>query len=1170
VASLRILGPIEAWTGDRRLDAGGPRQLALLAYLLLNANRAVPTDVLIETLWGSSRSGSDNRLQMAVARLRRALAPLEETAAVRLRTVSGGYLLAVASAELDTEVFTRQVHDGLTALEAREAPAAHAALAQALALWRGPPLAEVSFEDFAQPEIRRLEETRLVALEGRIEADLQLGRHGALVGELEGLLAEHPSRERVAGQLMLALYRGGRQHEALETYQRTRVHLAEQLGLEPGPALKTLQAQILEQAPSLAATPDGRPPRPSTGPGPAPAVSATESAPADFASSRGSPPLPSRLEPHGPPVFVNRQTERAALRAALEEVVASGRRAAFITGDPGIGKTRLVSEVAREAHASGTMVLAGRCDEGFDLPYQPFVEALEELVEHASTELLEEHVARYGDSLSRLVPGVTRGTPESWAGLAPPSESERYVLFRAVEGLLDEACATGPVLLVLEDLHWADAPTLRLLWRLLSSPRRAPLMLLATCRATELPDDHPLRELLADVHRESNVIRLELSGLRSSDVVELVGAIGNGSADTADEQLVRALEVSTDGNPFFITELTRSLLETGALSSTDGRWHMTDGAEISAHLPLSISETLAARVRRMGDDVRRCLRVAAVIGEQFDLDLVAELAELSDAGAAADALDLAVRRSVLLDVPDRPGRFRFVHVLMQRYLYRQLGSARRIEMHRRVAEAMEDRSEDGRWSSAELARQWAAAGDAQVTKARRYAAMAGDDALAKLAPDEARRWYELALELLGRRPGFAPSELMELLLRRGDAERQAGDRRFRETLLEAAELAQRIGDDDGLVRAALANTRGMQSQTGIVDDVRIATLRAALRTVGDGDSPERARLLAMHAAELMYSQDWEGRIDLSDQALAIARRLQDPQTLTTVLNMRFVTLLAPDTHEERLANTLEALAAAERLAHPIAQFYAYHWRGYACIEAGDLPAARTWLAREREFAERFRQPTALWLSRADEANLAIVAGELEAADRLGADALEIGRAGEPDALACFAAQRTSIAFALGRLGELVPMLAETVSGNPGVPGFRATLALAQAEGGRRDEAAAALSRAQAVNFSDLPRDVTWLAVMCIYAQVAFRLELGAAANAVYDLLAPYEQQIAFPAFGVWGPVALHLGALALCTGDLDRAQCHLAYATDLAERAGAPLWRDWARDLTGRLPEISQ
>jgi DNA-binding SARP family transcriptional activator len=1158
VASLRILGPIEAWTGDRPIELGGPRQLALLAYLVLHANRAVPNEVLLESLWGSARSTSDNRLQMAVARLRRALAPLEDASGTKLRTVTGGYLLAVAPGELDAEIFSRGVHDGLSALEAGEAAAAHGALTQALALWRGPPLAEVGFEDFAQPEIRRLEEMRLAALEGRIEADLAMGHHGLLIGELEALLVEHPTRERVARQLMLALYRSGRQDDALDVYQRTRVQLAEQVGLEPGPALQTLQAQILTQAPSLISAGDGLSPRP-------PPVDAL--APVPQSSPQPRIPLPGRVEPHGPSVFVDRSPEQAALAAALGEVAQSGRRAALIVGDPGIGKTRLVSEVAREAHGAGAVVLAGRCDEGLDLPYQPFVEAFEHLVEHASPEMLQEHVARYGDSLSRLVPGLRRDATYPSEQPAATSASERYVLFRAVEGLLDAACAGGPALLVLEDLHWADPPTLRLLWWLLSTPRRTPLLLLGTCRVSELAEDHALRRLLADLHREPNVMRLNLSGLRSDDVATLAGAIGDGTANIADDRLTRALEASTDGNPFFITELTRSLLEAGDVSSRDGRWRLTEGADIGAHLPVSIFETLAARVRRMGDDVRSCLQVAAVVGEEFDLDLVAELADLPPPATAGGAIDRAVGRSVLLEVAERPGRFRFVHVLMQRYLYRDLGAARRTELHRRVAEAMETRMDDGRWSNAELARHWAAAGEAQLTNARRYAALAGDDALAKLAPEEARNWYELALEILGRQPGAPPLLRSDLLVRRGDAERKAGDPRFRQTLLDAAELAQQAGDDDGLVRAALANTRGMQSQTGIVDEARIGVLQAALRIVGDRDSPERAQLLAMHAAELMYSQEWDRRIGLSDQALATARRLGDPRVLTTVLNMRFVTLLAPDTHEERLANTLEALAAAEQLRDPLAQFYAHHWRGYVCLEAGDLPAARICAAREREIAERFRQPTALWLARADQANLAIVSGELEDADRLAAAALEIGSPGEPDALACFAAQRTSVAFALGRLGDLAPMLAEAVSNNPGVPGFRATLALAQAQDGQLAEAEAALRHVVASGFSDLPRDVTWLAVMCIYAQVAVRLDLGPAAEALYERLAPWEAQIAFPAFGVWGPVALHLGALALCVGARAPARRHLARATELAERAGAPLWTTSAAELSSRLAE---
>lgn len=248
---FRVLGPVEAWSDEHLLVLGGPQQLKLLAFLLLNANRAVSADAVIDAVWGSGRDGAAKRLQMGVVRLRKALAPLAEPDGSRLRTVTGGYLLEVGLAELDAEVFAEGVRAGRRALEEREPARASESLTQALALWRGPPLADVAFEEFAQPEIRRLEELRLVALETRIDADLQLGRHTELIAELEGLLAQHPTRERSASQLMTALYRSGRQADALDVFQRTRVRLAEELGLEPGPALRTIQAQVLSHDPAL-------------------------------------------------------------------------------------------------------------------------------------------------------------------------------------------------------------------------------------------------------------------------------------------------------------------------------------------------------------------------------------------------------------------------------------------------------------------------------------------------------------------------------------------------------------------------------------------------------------------------------------------------------------------------------------------------------------------------------------------------------------------------------------------------------------------------------------------------------------------------------------------------------------------------------------------------------
>ena len=258
MSAFRVLGPVEAWSDETRLALGGPRQVKLLAFLLLNANRAVSADAVIDAVWGSERDGAAKRLQMGVSRLRRALEPLDSPDGRRLRTVTGGYLLSVAPGDLDTEVIAERVRAGRRALEQGDPAQASELLTEALGLWRGPPLAEVAFDDFAQAEIRRLEELHLVALETRIEADLQVGRHGEVIGQLEGLLAEHPTREHLAGQLMLALYRAGRQADALETYQRTRAHLASELGLEPG-RLKAVQTDILEQAAELKAPTAGYP-----------------------------------------------------------------------------------------------------------------------------------------------------------------------------------------------------------------------------------------------------------------------------------------------------------------------------------------------------------------------------------------------------------------------------------------------------------------------------------------------------------------------------------------------------------------------------------------------------------------------------------------------------------------------------------------------------------------------------------------------------------------------------------------------------------------------------------------------------------------------------------------------------------------------------------------------
>lgn len=334
MTSFRMLGPVEAWNDERRLVLGGPRQVALLVFLLLNANRAVSADSALDAVWGDERAGGVKRVQMAVSRLRSALAAPDAEDAARLRTVGGGYLLSVATGELDAEVFAERVRDGRRALEAGDPVRASELLTDALGLWRGPPLADVAFEDFAQAEIRRLDELHLVALETRIEAELQQGHHTEVVGELEGLVAQHPTRERFAGQLMLALYRAGRQAEALEVYQRTRSRLSEEVGLEPGPALKAMQAQVLTQDPALSRS----------------AVSSRDTSEESRGNGSGSgangadAPLSLRSNLPTPTSPLVGRGEEMAL--ALELLADPKVRLLTLWGPGGSGKTRLALEVA--------------------------------------------------------------------------------------------------------------------------------------------------------------------------------------------------------------------------------------------------------------------------------------------------------------------------------------------------------------------------------------------------------------------------------------------------------------------------------------------------------------------------------------------------------------------------------------------------------------------------------------------------------------------------------------------------------------------------------------------------------------------------------------------------------------------------------------------------------
>jgi tetratricopeptide (TPR) repeat protein len=863
-------------------------------------------------------------------------------------------------------------------------------------------------------------------------------------------------------------------------------------------------------------------------------------------------PLPARLEVARPATFAGRADELTRLEALVDRAAHGGRQVLLLGGEPGIGKSRLARELAVAAHARGATVLQGRCDEDLRMPYQPFVEALGHLVEHAADAVLERHVAEHGGEIGRLVATFARRVPDAPAPQAADGDTERYLLFSAVAGLLAAEQAQRPVVLFLDDIQWADTPTLLLLRHLVTSDVRMRLTLLATFRSTELDDEDPLAKLLADLHREPDVTRVDLAGLEPDAVAELARAARGGELDPAGLDAARALQRRTSGNAFFVTEMLRH------------------GDDLGGQMPGSVRDVLERRLQRLGDGVREPLAAAAVIGQEFDLELVGRMVD-GGADAVVAAVDAAADAGLVV-APRHPGdRYAFAHGLIVTTLYEGLGPARRARMHHRAATALEDlcgAGADGQRPArvGELARHWLNAEPADLARALRYTRMAGEHAVAQLAPDDGVRWFRQGLDLLDQL-GADDTTRLDLLAGLGDAQRQAGDPEFRTTLLEAAALARRLQDGPRLVRAVLANSRGFVSASGVVDDERLHALEDALAAVGEADSADRAVLLATLAAELAFSPaDRARRVALSDEALALARRLDDPAALSRVLSLRFVTLWLPETLEERLANSDENVAAARRTGDPVAEFHAVHWRAAAFVEAGRLGDAWRDVEHEAQLAERLGQPTMRWLATYDHGNLEIIGGRLAEAEQHAHEALQIATlSAQPDALSFFTSQLTNIRYEQGRLAELQPLIAQVVADNPGIPAFRAVLALACCEGDLDDEARRLLAHETSTGFSELPPDVTWLPGLAIYAEVAAHLQDEAAANVLHGLLAPWSGQVVYSGISAWGCVDHHLGAVASVLGRYEEAEEHLRAAAELNVALRAPVWSARTELATARL-----
>ncbi|SDC93516.1 Transcriptional regulatory protein, C terminal [Geodermatophilus telluris] len=955
-----ILGPLQVRDAGRPLLLGRPKQRAVLAILLLDAGRVVSLDRLVEELWGpQSPPQALASVQAYVSHLRRLLEPQRAPGAPATVVVAQppGYRIVLGSGDLDAARFETLAQAGHDLLQHGEAPRAAETLQAALGLWRGPVLADLADAPFVQAERTRLEDLRLTALEDRLSADLAIGRHARIVAELERLTGEHPFRERLQGLRMTALYRCGRQAEALQSYQHFRVQLREELGLDPGQALRDLHRDVLGQAPHLDWRAAGAEHRGAPGPAAAlePDASGSPDATADVqAAGAAAPSAPGRL--------VGRDAQLRVVDEALAGTASGRGRMLLVAGEPGIGKTRLAEEAVRRARSSGVTVAWGRSDQDAGAPpFWPWTQVLRDLLGDGSA---RPPAARPDDDtadtdtdtaeLVRILPELAGGGPRAAAPVVDP-EASRFRVCQAATATLLRLTRGRRLLVVLDDLQWADVASHRLLAHLATTLADAPVVVLVTYRDRDLDGGEPLADTLAALARTAPVDRLELAGLEVADVARVMAShVGT----DPDEKLARLVSDRTGGNPFFVLEVLRLLGSSGWPQRAPGE----AASLVAQQVPAGVRDVLRRRLGRLPDQTRTVLLVAAVVGQQFDLDVLRAVTGLDDDDALA-AVELTVSAGLVVEDLVTVGRFRFAHALVREAIYGEISRARRARLHARVGQALLDRRGDDADSVLQLAQHWWLA--APVVGAERaipHVMAAAELCLDTFAHEEAERQLRRSLDLLAAAAPTTGRSSSELAVqqRLGTLLVQlhgSGCEHAWACFGRARELADQLGD----VPALLAACRSLYEVAFARADHSAAAAQAEAMLAIARSSDDPAAIVVSHLSlgRTLWSQ---GRLAAAREHLeqglhvAGARDSQEFLPPRIVLQLQLAAVLTSlgeaDAGVDLLAGAVEAARGGSPFSHALTV------TGAALVSAmrRDPSAARTWATEALQLAERWNLP----------------------------------------------------------------------------------------------------------------------------------------------------------------------------------------------------------------------
>lgn len=850
--------------------------------------------------------------------------------------------------------------------------------------------------------------------------------------------------------------------------------------------------------------------------------------------------------------LVGRDRELSELRQGLESALAGRGRLFMVAGDPGVGKTALADAIGAEAVAAGATVLWGRAWDGGGAPsYWPWLRILRRL---ASERAIGESLAALGPEatgrLTRLIPGLARApehiAAEPGAPAADPGESDaaRFQLFDAITSLLRAAAAQGPIVLILDDLHGADHPSLLLLGFLAVHVRDSPILVIGTYREAEARLNPQLATTLGDIIRHGQ--RLPLRGLRERDVAEVVERV---AGRRPPERVVRAIHQATEGNPFFVDEVVRLL-------SAEGR--LDDAAQVAGvRIPDGVRETIRHRLEPLPDRTLQLLYTAAVIGRDFRIDT---LQRVSGVGAAEldEALGEAVDCGVVVERPSSLGAYGFSHGLIRETLYDDLGPQRRGLLHREVGLVLEELyAADPEPRIAELAHHFFVAATAgELAKAIDYSVRAGERAMKLVAYEQAADHFERALQAYGLQERADVPRRCDLLLALGSAQSRAGDSRAaRETFLRAAGLARRLDAPDRLAKAALGYGAGMGGfEFGRVDEGLVALLGEAREALGEEDGPLLARVLGRQATELYFSDRTEERVALGEQAVAMARRIGDRATLASTLSARFLTLWGPENSVQRLQIASDVVALGEEVRDRELVLRGHVWRIVSLMELGDWVGADIELAVHARLAEELRDPLHLWYVPLFNATRALLEGRLADAERFAGEAFAVGRRTQSqNAAQLYATQLFALRAEQGRLSEVEQSLEEFGRRYPAAPVWRAASAFALSVLGRTEDARRAFEAMTGGNVAEVPRDGEWLSTVALLVRTGARIGDARRTGELGELLAPYTERAVIAGRGAicLGPVSRFAGIAAATAGRTSEAIGLLEHALAMARRWGA-------------------